>query len=225
MVRPSRCRRLLKQEGLLRISNLSIRQWYRLLVDQCVLNTIDGNDQPIKLLNRCERDHPEIMWDTVWSLAAIRGLKSVDSSFLFCLLHSLLPTQERLFRIFGNKVASSYCTLCSEAAQCSTVHALIFLLYNNGVGQWLLSKLSIVVSQITGTQITKLNFQLETISNDAFPAVWCTAKTLSLVWKSRTSRKPTSIIKVRSKLEADVMLLRKSRFAMYAPRIDELIKE
>ena len=113
----------IKQDGLLRISGLSIRQWYKVLLEQEILNTTDSIGRQTKKLFKVEKDHPEVIWENVWSLVTLRGLESVDSSFLFRLLHSLLPTQERLFKILGCKVTSSCCPLCLDRVE--GIHCLM----------------------------------------------------------------------------------------------------
>ena len=217
--------RKVKEEGLLRLSSLKIRDWYRLLLEENILNVKDINGTLTKQLLKCERDQPDISWETVWSLCAVRGLESNDSSFLFRLLHCLLPTQERLFRIYGTKVGSNICPLCSTNNECSLVHAFVLCPFINQVGHWLITHLKPSMPNLTGQQLIRLNFPLELGSNEVFSVMWFSAKVLSLIWGSRMSKKQISIRTVRAKLEAEIMLLRKTRFANHVPMLEELMKD
>ena len=78
---------------------------------------------------------------------------------------------------------------------------------------------------LTGQQLVRLNFPLEPESNEVFSVMWFSAKVLGFIWASRMSKKQISIRTVRAKLEAEIMLLRKTRFANHVPMLDELMKD
>ena len=88
------------QHTTMNVRVMTIKQWYRLLLEREVLTgpeTEDGPPSPLPL--RCESFHPESNWSVAWSLVRTPGLPSPTSSFLFKLLHLLLPTQERIRRL------------------------------------------------------------------------------------------------------------------------------
>ena len=88
--------RAIKDEGLLRLSSMTIGTWYKALLEKYVTHEVDQNGFQFEITSRSERTNPNIDWKAVWSISTIPGLDSVDNSFLFCVLHDLLPTQERL---------------------------------------------------------------------------------------------------------------------------------
>ena len=69
-----------------------------------------------------------------------------------------------------------------------------------------------------------LNVGLDDQSEDAFPFVWLVAKSLSLIWTSRMEKKMRSKITTRATLEAEIMLLRKTRNHAYATKLKRAIE-
>ena len=72
--------------------------------------------RPIK----CELISPSVDWGRSWSLAHVKGLSSEQYTFLFCMLHNILPTNARLHRM--NQRDSLTCSLCITGAYDDLVH-------------------------------------------------------------------------------------------------------
>ena len=89
-------------------------------------------------------------------------------------------------------------------------HALFKCSSNFGTGTVLLHGLQRYIPNITEADVLTLNFD----SNEDldFPLVWCTATFLSSLWQLRADKKRVELIKIRTDLEAQVSLLRESRF-------------
>ena len=210
-------------QGLLRLSTMSIGMWYRALLEIYVTQETDENNFTFSVPCRIERQSPNISWETIWPLITLPGLDSSDCSFLFCLLHNLLTTQERLHRVLSHKVTSPTCTLCLQEVTCDQLHALVHCPFNNNVGFWLIRCLRKLLPTLQPVQLLTMNFGFDQNHDDAFPAVWLSAKTLLLVWSSRLTKKATTITTTRAMLEANIMLLRKTRFNIYADSLENLI--
>ena len=77
---------------------------------------------------RCEVKFPNINWPETWRLSRLTGLDGDLKSFLFKLLHGLLPTQDKLRRC---KIENSdgRCVLCRREDD-SLAHSF-FLCSNN----------------------------------------------------------------------------------------------
>ena len=215
--------RAVKAEGLLRLSGMSIGMWYRALLERYVTHEVDENSFQFKMLSKTERINPNTNWESTWQLSTLPGLDSMDTSFLFCLLHNLLPTQERLHRVLSTTVTSSHCTLCTQDVICDQLHALVHCPFNNGVGYWTIRCLRFILPQLQPVQLMTMNFGLDPSSKNALPASWFAAKALNIVWQSRVSKKVTSITATRAALEASIMLLRKTRFLSSANTLENLI--
>ena len=85
---------------------------------------------------KIEKEYPENDWERSWALPSILGLESNDYTFLWRMVHNILPTQDRLCRILKN-VSSPVCTLCKSNQICNLTHALFICNYNVQVGNWL----------------------------------------------------------------------------------------
>jgi hypothetical protein len=213
--------REVKDEGLLRLSGMTIGMWYKALLENHVTQEIDENGFSFSV--RSKAHNPDINWDHAWALSILPGLDSTDSSFIFCLLHNLLPTQERQHRVLSHKVTSSHCTLCSQDVPSDRLHALVLCPFNNGVGFWLIRCLRELFPHLQPDQLIFLNFNIDSHDKNALPAAWLAAKALHAIWLSRTKKRATNIPATRAALEANIMLLRKTRFKTSAPTLENLI--
>ena len=156
-----------------------------------------------------ERQNPDTNWESSWQLSTLPGLDSVDTSFSFCLLHNLLPTQERSHRVLSNTVK---CTLCTQEVLCDQLHALVHCPFNNGIGYWIIRCLRKILPSIQPAQLMTFNLGLESSHDNALPAAWLTIKALNQVWQARVNKKTSTITATRAGLEASIMLLRKTRY-------------
>ena len=212
--------RSVKNEGLLRIATLSIGLWYKVLLENFVTMETDADGFTFKKRCKVESEYPDIDWDRTWSLACVPGLTSDNYTFLFKMVHNILPTQQRLHRILPS-VTSPQCNLCETQSICSLSHALFTCSYNAEVGIWLIRALSRVIPGVTAQQVILLD--LNTDSKLHLPVVWTISQTLNLVWNCRIEKKSPSLFRTRASLEANIMLLRKTRFSRAAETIQEII--
>ena len=84
----------------LNISTMTIKQWYAVLLEDRVLMQQAGQDStPVLLPIRAETLLPMANWTKAWQLVRTKGLGSDLTSFMFKLLHRLLPTQDRVARL------------------------------------------------------------------------------------------------------------------------------
>ena len=121
----------------LNIEVMTTRQWYRVLIEDGV--TMQGN--PATLIPvRAEISRPGQDWSATWAMLRTRGLSSEDSSFLYKLLHQLLPTQDRINRITRE---SSVCKVCKAAPE-DLVHAFFDCLPCKDTSALLISYVSLV---------------------------------------------------------------------------------
>ena len=211
-----------KSEGL-RPSSMTVGMWYRFLMEEKVIQEKDENGFSFPIQMKAEKLSPNNNWEVIWPLIILPGLDSRTRSFLLKLLHNLLPTQERLHRVLPNKVLSPTCSLCPQATCGDQLHSLILCPFNNGVGLWLYRCIRQLFPDLESTQLISLNFETNHISEKAFPAIWMIAKTLLIIWASRTSNTVNTITITRASLEAEIMLLRKTRFRSHADGLKNLI--
>ena len=120
----------IKQEGLLNIKTMDTASWYRALLENYVTHTV--NNEGILELKPCrvERKNLNIDWEKVWSLATTPGLSSEQTSFIWKMVHDLLPTRERLYRLSMQDIEDPLCDLCTLAVRDDLEHALLLCPYN-----------------------------------------------------------------------------------------------
>ena len=70
------------------VASMTVREWYACLLAKRV--TYDG---AVLIPVRAERHRPDRDWPNIWLRARQRGLPADLSSFLFRLLHLMLPVQ------------------------------------------------------------------------------------------------------------------------------------
>ena len=100
-------------------SRITVRDIYRFLMDEVTM-TGDAGRQKLQPL-RVERATPSISWDRTWQLSRQKMLGPNLTSFLFKLLHNILPTAERTARILPNQ--SPQCNKCREEENETLLHA------------------------------------------------------------------------------------------------------
>ena len=182
--------KLVKSEGLLRLSSMTSGMWYKVLLERHVTHEIDDEGFRFKIRMKAELNNPAPNWEISWSLCNISGLDSEDSSFLFSLLHNLLPTQERMHRVLGpNTVISPVCTLCTLNVVCDQAHALVQCPYNNDTITWIVRILRKLLPNLQPTQLLSLDQGIAPSDDTALPTTWLVAKSLNTVWKARVNKK------------------------------------
>ena len=211
-----------KNEGLLNIGNLSLGQWYKVLMENHLTTEID--DEGFRFEKRCkvEVKHPNVDWQRTWSLANIGGLESENYSFLWKLIHNVLPTQERLHKILPS-ITSPICTICDLNQACDLEHTFFNCCHNRTIGLWLLQQLRKQVPQVEPKHVLLLDLNLG--KNMKLPYIWLISNTLSMIWDSRIEKKSIRLPIIRAKLEAGIMLLRKTRYWEAANYLSELLAE
>ena len=192
-----------KNEGLLRIATLGTGLWYKVLLENLVTTEIDENGFRFKKRCKIESEHPNIDWETTWSIACTPGLTSNSYTFLFKMVHNILPTQQRLHRILPS-VASPQCNLCDSHSTSNLAHALFLCDYNSEVGTWLLQIISHVIPRVTPEQVILLNLKIDRQLH--LPLAWITSESLDIVWNCRTEKKPCTLFLTRAVLKNNVML-------------------
>ena len=132
------------------------------------------------------------------------------NSFLFKLLHKILPTAERVARILPNH--SPVCSLCygENPTNESLSHAMFLCNNNQGSGATLMRGIKKFIPYASESDILKINFDVGD-EDLLFALVWSSASFLSSLWNLRIEKKRISLSKIRTDLEASVRLLRESR--------------
>ena len=208
-------------ETPLNISKMSEKDWYRVLLEEYCTMEVDHTGQQVNIQCRVERASPLTDWEKSWRLARLPGLGPENVSFLFKLLHDLLPTQERVART--KPTASPACQLpgCNYGME-NRAHALVFCESNNGVGQRVISCLQNFVPNIDVEAAIRLEIDIE--EEMELPIVWMLATVFQAIWKLRVEKSRVLLYDVRAQLEARINLLRETRHSCSATRLDQIVE-
>ena len=161
----------------LSLSKVSLKEIYRFLIEEITILDEEPDTRTLKPL-RTELANPATPWDIVWPSSRQHKLGPSLCSFLFKLLHQILPTAERVARILPNQ--SQYCTRCQLETTETLQHALFDCPANQGVGTVLQNGLRKYLPNLTTKMIITLNYPIE--EELQFPIVWTTAALLSSLW-------------------------------------------
>ena len=143
------------------------------------------------------------------------------TSFLWRMIHCLLPTNERLHRMNIPGTTSPVCNLCDLEAIDNIQHALLQCPSSNPSASYLLSVIQSILPNVQPVQVVLLDFDVD--SKDKLPLTFLVASVLSQIWMSRRNRKSLNLHNTRAFLEAGIQILRKSRHHDSVPRIMELL--
>ena len=188
-------------------------QWYRVPME------VDAAQQQVWKPVKCEVSNPSVNWDRSWEFARLNGLSSDQTSFLFRILHNILPTNSRLHRL--KQKDSPACTLCSSGNNEDCLHALLARSYNSNVKNWVLDLSRKVVPNCKLEDIVTLHLDLS--KPMMFPLIWLLSHVFSLVWQLRVNKKSIVLYNIRAEIEAKINLLRKSSLNEAAGHIENLI--
>jgi hypothetical protein len=198
-----------KENTPLNVTTMTTAQWYRVLVEKEV-TMVEGNDSNMEYIRcRAELASPVTDWEASWRRARIKGLGSEATSFLWKLMHRLLPTEQRIARILPN--SSENCKYCPMQTPADLVHSFFNCVKTRVVGRSLLTALRQHDPSVTPSGLLRLEFQEE--GDMERPLVWMTAHILNYMWITRTNGRVVDLVLTRAMLESKINLLRETRYS------------
>ena len=142
-----------------------------------------------------------------------------DTSFLWKLLHKLLPTEQRLARILPN--TSDLCKYCPNPPPADLHHCFFDCIKTENVSRRLVGAIRQHDPYITIDGLLRLELQADGAKE--VPIVWV-AHTLNYLWKCRSGGKVADLILTRAMLESQVNLLRETKHYANVPLIIEILE-
>ena len=196
----------------LNIARMSTKEWYRVLLeDQFLMSQPTENTPAILLPIRVETLFPENDWPEIWRLARINGLGSQLTSFLFKLLHGLLPTQDRVHRLgvdAGDQ--AGLCQHCHDEVE-DPIHALFSCHLSQVAGLGLLGYAQNTVPNLSPEAAIKLDLGAALSDKEELATICLLATGWLYIWEARSNKKRVCLYKMRAEVEAMITILRKSR--------------
>ena len=176
---------------------------------------VKGNDSNMEyIMCRAELASPVTDWEASWRRARIKGLGSEATSFLWKLMHRLLPTEKRIARILPN--SSENCKYCPMQTPADLVHSFFNCVKTRVMGRSLLTALRQHDPSVTPSGLLRLEFQEEG------DIVWMTAHILHYMWTTRTNGRVVDLVLTRAMLESKINLLRETRYSNEVNLLEEI---
>ena len=202
------------------LEQVKVKDIYNFLMRNFTMTEeVEGGDPRTLLPLRVELASPGTDWPRTWRLARQQGLGPTLTSFLFKLLHQLLPIGVRVGRIFPN--LSPLCTLCQDGVVETLEHALIHCPANQGIPALLLTSMRQYLPFITPAQVLTLNF--EVTGSLELPLTWTIASFFLSLWSRRLEKKRITAYKIRSELEASCRILQETKIPNFHGTIHRII--
>ena len=155
---------------------------------------------------KVEEREPTVFWSESYRISRQHGLSPQSKSFLFKLIHTLLPSKERVHNLTP---ATSPLCWCGAGIQEDYQHLFFYCSKNQDAGQSLLRCIQSYDRAATGVR----SLRLELITDDPFlmPSVAILATGLEFIWENRKLKKSTTLFDMRTELELSVSIRRRSR--------------
>ena len=155
-------------------------------------------------------------------MARLNGLSSTSMTFLWKLLHQLLPTRERQQRILrdGN---SSLCGVCNSGETDTLDHALTSCADSRETFEWMKRGLTKFCPQVSTQQILKLDVSwANPQAGNEMPLIWFIAEVLKQIWDVRTSGKPCRTPYIQASVKAECEKLKNSKYKQAGIIIEQM---
>ena len=194
----------------LNVAHLTVKQWYRLLMEKGVTHTSeDPSSPPVLIQSKLELEHPQVNTASSYMLARKFGLAPEQKEFLFKLLQSLLPTRERLARL--GKCQTPACLFCP--CPNDTICHLLLCPQGAEVAQPLLRCLSTLSANSEPQDIVLLN----TTSSESqeLPFVWMLSTCLMYMWGERAAGRIARLVNCQAEVKARLLVLKHTRWKHY----------
>ena len=208
-----------KDNTPLNVATMTTAEWYRVLIEKEVTMIEHGMSSKY-IMSRSELKSPDTDWETTWRRSRMKGLGSEATSFLWKLLHCILPTEQRLARILPN--TSPNCKFCPLPTIASLEHCFFECVLTREVGQQLLLMFQYQDLNSSPSNLLRLEFNAD--ESKEMPLIWILAQTLLYMWGLRVSGKAVNLIRTRTELESRINFLRETRFRSEHEMIKEIFE-
>ena len=194
------------------------KDWYHF-----ILASVIGHEEELTPC-RVEILHPLHDWTNTWALARLSGLSSLSMTFLFQLLHQILPCRERLARILP-RVENNNCRVCETGGNDSLVHSLVECAGSRECFNWMMAGLNKFCDNLTPEKLLLLDVKLAApLPHNELPLIWFSSEVMRRMFAYRKEEKKCRLYEIRAELEAEINLVRHSKYADMAVILDMLME-
>ena len=135
-------------------------------------------------------------------------------------MHNLLPNKERLHRI--RKAAAPYCVFCPDLRNDDLEHLFNCPKYWNIMSP-LMNLMRKLIPEITVSDIITLKLPLE--DSTEHPVMWLISTSIMLVWNAKAAGKDLAFSSFKAEVQANLAVLKETRWRYYVLHNSALILE
>ena len=199
--------REVQENSPLNPTHMTVKQWYNYLLETNVIeHEIDEEGRRELVPCKVEEREPSAPWLESYRLSRLKGISPQTKSFNFKLIHTLLPSKERVHHLNPN--LSPLCW-CNSGEDESYTHLFFICRYNKEAGDALLRCVRSYDSELTESKA--LTFRIKTDGCFEMAIVSLLSTGLEVIWSNRLQKRRTNLVTMRSDLEWAAILRRKSR--------------
>ena len=154
----------------------------------------------------------------------MKGLNPEQRSFLFKLVHNLLPTNNRLFKM--NMAPSPQCDACGQGVVQDLPHVMLDCDTNGIINDWIVGVLFDIDPNLIHTELNSVNILCMNLDMEPevfLPVVWFLTTAFSLLWRAKQSRKPMELNNLKALIEGENEILKKTCYLQAAEKIESAI--
>ena len=167
---------------------MTVKEWYRLILERNVtMRKVDQEGRQELVPCKVEEKQPQVFWSESYRLSRLHGLSPASKSFLFKLIHTLLPSKERVHHLTAT---SSPLCWCNSGEPETYLHLFFQCQKNNLAGAALLRYIKAYDKKMSHER----TLQLENEADETFllPTVSILAVGLEFIWEQRKLKRTTS---------------------------------
>ena len=173
-------------------TNMSVKEWYRFLVEKnMTMRLVDQEGRMEMIPCKVEEREPQVCWGESYRLSRLLGLSPDSKSFLFKLIHTLLPSKERVHHL--TPTSSPLCW-CNNGEHETYLHLFYRCPKNNLAGEALLR----CIQSYDRNCSEEKSLRLELEADEPFLLAMVTILTtgLELIWENRKNKKTTTLYSI-----------------------------
>ena len=190
---------------------ITVKQWSQLLKERDVTHSINVDSPPVLIPTKLESLFPNFDFSNSYRLIRLFGLTPDQKSFLFKMIHNLLPTKERLYRL--KKVPTPYCIFCPDLMVDDMEHFFVCSKYFHIMGP-VTNLIHTILPGVPVSEIVSLRERLE--NSNELPFVWLLSSFLMLVWNARIMGKALTFPSFQAEVQACSEVLKATRWNQYS---------
>ena len=140
----------------------------------------------------------------------------VTHAVIWKMVHNLLPSRERLYRLSMQDIEDPLCDLCTLAVRDDLEHALLLCPYN-AASSYTLRLIQNFIPRAQPNRAVLLDLDIP--PDLQLPVTFILSFCLSRIWRYRSLKNRGNPRGIRAELEAEIQILRKSRFHEAADKL------